>query len=208
MANQEWDAAHRTLMNGAECGYLPAKLELARLYRDCSVLGIPQHERYMKSEFYFRSIMNLLDISDADTGAICLDLAVLYSYTKRPVGMVAMLLRGKRYGARIPESDVDQARRLLASLDIHEFGKNARDAYDLAIELSLVGTNARLTEFLLREAAETDNQIIRGKACLALAEFYHEHDENPVYASEAARYYRLAAESGYPEYLSRRGTMV
>lgn len=203
--DKNWTEAHDVLLYGVQCAHIPARLELARLYKECTFLGIPQKERYMKSEFHYRGIMNLLDLSDKATATICMELAELYSYMKRPVGVLAMLLRAKRYGMNVPDREVDHARQLLSNLDINDFGKSARDAYDLGIELSLAGGSVRLTELLLREATETDNKLIRGKAALELANFYNSYrNENYIYATEADRCYRIAAEAGYPEYISCR----
>lgn len=208
VAERNWTAAHETLIYGVECSHLPAKLELARLYKECTLLGIPQQERYAKAEFHYRGILNLLDLSDRVTATISMELAELYSYMKRPVGVLAMLLRAKRYGMNVPERKVDHAHQLLVNLDVNDFGKCPGDAYALGLELSLAGGSARLTELLLREATESDNKLIHGKAALALADFYNDRcSESYVYASEANSYYRMAAEAGYPEYLSCRNAV-
>ena len=204
VAEKNWAAAHETLLYGVECSHLPAKLELARLYKECTLLGIPQKERYAKSELLYREILNLMDLSEKATGTICMELAELYGYTKNSVAVLAMLLRAKRYGKNVPEREVEHARNLLLDLDINDFGKSPRDAYELGLELSLAGGSARLTELLLREATESNNKQIRGEAALALADFYNaRRSESYIYASEANRYYRMAAEAGDPEYLSR-----
>lgn len=202
-AEKNWAAAHETLLYGVGCSHLPAKLELARLYKDCPLLCIPQQERYRKAEYYYRGIVNLLTISDRVTAQVSLELAELYTYMKRPVGVLAMLLKAKRLGAQVPEREVDHARDLLMGLDVNRFGDHPLDAYELGLELSLADGSARLTELLLREATECTNKLIRGQAALALADFYNDRrSENYVYASEANHYYRMAAETGYPEYLS------
>lgn len=204
-AEKNWAAAHETLLYGVECSHLPAKLELARLYKECTLLGIPQKERYAKSEFHYRGILNLIDLSEKATGTICMELAELYGYTKNSVAVLAMLLRAKRYGINVPDREVEHARQLLLNLDINDFGKSPRDAYELGLELSLADGSPRLTELLLREATESNNKLIRGKAALALADFYNDRrSENYVYANEATRYYRMAEEVGYPEYVARR----
>ena len=77
-----------------------------------------------------------------------------------------MLLKAKQYGINVPEREVDHARQLLVNLDINDFGKSPRDAYDLGLELSLAGGSARLTELLLREATESSNKLISGEAAL------------------------------------------
>lgn len=203
-AAKQWIEAHDTLIYGIQCSHLPAKLELARLYKDCPLLGIPQQDRYRKAECYYRSIVNLLEISDKVSAQICLELAELYSFMKRPVGVLAMLLKAKRLGAQVPEREVDHARDLLMGLDINHFGDHPLDAYELALELILANGSVRLTELLLREACESDDKLVRGKASLTLTDFYNDrrHD-NYIYAGEAARYYRQAAEAGFPEYLCR-----
>ena len=202
-ADKNWTAAHETLLYGVECSHLPAQLELARLYKECTLLGIPQKERYAKSELLYRGILNLMDLSEKATGTICMELAELYGYTKNSVAVLAMLLRAKRYGINVPEREVEHARHLLLNLDINDFGKSPRDAYELGLELSLAGGSPRLTELLLREGTESSDKLIRGQAALALADFYNDRrSENYVYAGEATRYYRVAAEAGYPEYLS------
>ncbi len=207
-AEKNWIAAHETLLCGIECAHLPARLELARLYKDCALLGIPQQERFRKAEMHYRWILNLLDLSDKVSATISMELAELYSYMKRPVGVLAMLLRAKRLGVNMPEREVDHARQLLNNLDVNDFGKSAQDAYDLGIELIWAGGGARLTELLLREASESGNKLIRGKASLALADFYNDRrGENYFYASEAARCYSMASEAGYPEYLSRHNAV-
>lgn len=204
-AAKRWIEAHDVLIYMVQCGNLQAKLELARLYKDCTLLGIPQQERYRKAEFYYNSILNLLDLPDKVTATISMELAELYSFMKRPVGMLAMLLQAKLYGMNVPEREVDHARQLLMNLDINDFGKSARDAYTLGLTLSMAGGSVRLTELLLREASEsTTEKLIRGKAFLALADFYNDRrNENYIYAGEAARCYRQATEAGFPEYLSR-----
>ena len=203
-AAKQWIEAHDTLIYGIQCSHLPAKLELARLYKDCPLLGIPQQDRYRKAEYYYRSIMNLLDISNKVAAQICLELAELYSYMKRPVGVLAMLLKAKRLGAQVPAREVDHARDLLMGLDVNRFGDHPLDAYELGLELYLANGSVRLTELLLREACESDNKLICGKASLLLADFYNDRrHENYIYASEAIRYYRQASEAGFPEYLCR-----
>lgn len=201
---QDWIAAYDILQYAVRCAYLPAKFELARLLRDCPYLGISQNERYAKSELYFRDLMNLLQISSQDTATLAMELAELLGYMKRPVGKLAMLLRAKRNGALVPEREVDDIRQHFMKLDINDFARSTRDALDLATELSLVGGSERMIELLLREASESNNRLIRGRALLALAEFYNDRRENYIYASEAERCYRLAAKAGYPEYLSSR----
>ena len=203
-AAKQWDEAHDTLIYGIQCAHLPAKLELARLYKDCPHLHILQKDRYRKAEYHYRSIANLLDISDQVTAQISLEMAELYTYMKRPVGVLAMLLKAKRLGAQVPEREVDHARDLLMWLDINHFGDHPLDAYELALELIFANGSVRLTELLLREACESDDKLVRGKASLTLADFYDDrrHD-NYIYAGEAARYYRQAAEAGFPEYLCR-----
>lgn len=204
-AAKQWIEAHDTLIFGVQCSHLPAKLELARMYKDCPLLGIPQQDRYRKAEYYYRSITNLLDVvSDKVTAQISLEMAELYAYMKRPVGVLAMLLKAKRLGAQVPEREVDHARDLLMGLDVNHFGDHPLDAYELALELIIAKGSVRLTELLLREACGSDNKLLVGKASLALADFYNDrrHDKS-IYASEAARYYRQAAEAGFPEYLSR-----
>lgn len=205
VAEKNWVAAHETLLYGVQCGHLPAKLELARLYKDCPLLGIPQQDRYRKAEYYYRSITNLLDVvSDKVAAQISLEMAELYTYMKRPVGVLAMLLKAKRLGAQVLEREVDRARDLLLGLDVNHFGEHPLDAYELGLELYIADGSVRLTELLLREACESDNQLIRGKASLLLADFYNDRKhEDYIYASEAARYYRQAAEAGFPEILCR-----
>ena len=202
-AAKQWDEAHDTLIYGIQCAHLPAKLELARLYKDCPQLHILQKDRYRKAEYHYRSIANL-DISDQVTAQISLEMAELYTYMKRPVGVLAMLLKAKHLGAQVPEREVDHARDLLMGLDINHFGDHPLDAYELALELIFANGSVRLTELLLREACESDDKLVRGKASLTLADFYNDrrHD-NYIYAGEAARYYRQAAEAGFPEYLCR-----
>lgn len=203
-AAKQWIEAHDVLVYIVQCGHLQAKIELARLYKDCTLLGIPQQERYRKAEFYYYSILNLLDLPDKVTATISMELAELYSYMKRPIGVLAMLLQAKRYGMNVPEREVDHARKLLMNQDINDFGKYARDAYTLGLELSLAGGSARLTELLLREASESTDKLICAKASLALADFYNDRrNENYIYAGEAVRCYRQAAKAGFAEYLSR-----
>lgn len=203
-AAKQWIEAHDTLIFGVQCAHLPAKLELARLYKDCPHLGILQKDRFRKAEYYYRSIVNLLEISDKVTAQISLEMAELYTYMKRPVGVLAMLLKAKRLGAQVPEREVDHARDLLMGLDVNRFGDHPLDAYELGLELYMADGSVRLTELLLREACESDSKLIRGKASLLLADFYNDRRHNNyIYAGEAARYYRQAAEAGFPEYLSR-----
>lgn len=204
-AAKQWIEAHDVLIYGVQCAHLPAKLELARLYKNCTLLGIPQQDRFRKAEYHYRGIVNLLDISDKVTAQLCLELAELYSYMKkRPVGILAMLLKAKRLGAQVPEREVNHARDLLMELDVNRFGDHPLDAYELALELICANGSVRLTELLLREACESDNKLIRGKASLTLADFYNNRRHgNYIYAGEATRYYRQAAEAGFPEYLCR-----
>ena len=206
VAAKQWDEAHDTLIYGIQCSHLPAKLELARLYKDCPHLRILQKDRYRKAEYHYRSVATLLDISDQVTAQISLEMAELYTYMKRPVGVLAMLLKAKRLGAQVPERDVDHARDLLMGLDVNRFCDHPFDAYELGFELYMAGGSVRLTELLLREACDSsDNKLIRGKASLLLADFYNDRrHENNIYAGEAARYYRQAAEAGFPEYLTRQ----
>ena len=203
-AANRWIEAHDVLVYMVQCGNLRAKLELARLYKDSIHLGL-QQERYRKAEFYYHSILNLPDLSNEDMARISLEVAELYTtYMKRPIGGLAMLLRGKRLGAHVPDREVDHVRQLLMNLDVNDFCKFSRDAYVLGIELSLAGGGARMIEFLLRAACESSDELIRGKASLALADFYNDRrNENYIYAGEATRCYRQALEAGFPEYLSR-----
>jgi len=207
---QNWEAAHDTLLYGVDCGHLPARLELARLYKECPFLGMPLKERYAKAQYHYRSLQNLMDpeLSARAMAVISMEMAELYACMHRPVGHLAMLLRAKRLGADVPERDVQHARRLMRDMDIRDFGQSAQDALDLGIELSLSGSGARLTELLLREASESENPAIRGEAALALADFYLERkNESIVYLHEAHRSYHRAAEAGYPEYFSRRNAV-
>lgn len=203
MAIQDWAGAHEKLLYMASCSYTPARIALAGLYRDCDQLGIPARERYIKSEKLYRSVMNYVEDPKTE-GKICLELAQLLNYRQRVVGNLAMLLRAKRCGVEVPEADITRAHRHLKELDIREFGKSARDAYDLAVELSLAGGSERLTELLLREAVDASQGLLRGQAALALAEFYDKkRSQSNVFAEEADRCFAIAARAGYPECLSR-----
>ena len=202
-AQNNWAEAHEILLYGTECSYLPAKLELSRFYKNCLLPGTPYREQYAKAESHYREILNLLDLTDHNVATVALELTELYFRMDRPVGVLAMLLRAKRYGIDVPEEKVERAKKLLMGLDVNDFGKSALDAYDLATELLLAGGSVRFIELLLREASESSNKLIRAKASLMLADFYNDQRSDAVYAHEAARYYRLAAEAGYPEYLSR-----
>ena len=196
---QKWTEAYETLKFGVESGYLPAKLLLARLYKDCLFLGIYQEERYKRAEALYKEILNL-DLSDKRTGLLCLELADLYGRMQRVVGMMGMLLRARRVGISVSQRDIDYAQHMLSNLDINEFARSTKDALLLATELSIAGSGERLTELLLREASDSGS----GEAALMLADFYNDRrNESNIYASEAKRYYRMAAENGYPEYLSR-----
>ena len=204
-ATNQWSEAHDTLYLGVSCGYIPAKIELAKLYRDCPHIGIPQKDRYLKAEALFQSVLNLLDdLPERDFGQISLELATLYGYMRRPVGELAMLLRARRYHISIPEYNVTRTRKAMEECDINQLGANPRDAFELAVELDFAGGSERMTELLLREAYETDDKVLRGQAALALADFYNERRfVNSFYAKEAFRYYKLASEAGYPQYLTR-----
>lgn len=202
----EWEKAKAILEYAVECSYLPAEIELANMYKTTPELNIPHAERYRKAEHIYRRVLNILDLSDDMTAKIALELADLYgNYMKRPIGGLAMLLRAKRLGRAVPERTLETCRRQIAQMDINNFGKNAREAFDLASELLLLSEADRFVELLLRECVETDNTSLRGIAALSLADFYNDRKaECATYRKEAARYYRIAGESGYPEYLRIR----
>ena len=113
-----------------------------------------------------------------------------------------MLLRAKRLGRAVPERTLETCRRQIAQMDINDFGKDTRSAFDLASELLLLGTADRFVELLLRECVESHKPSLRGHAALSLADFYNERQtECGAYRKEAERYYRIACENGFPEYL-------
>lgn len=199
----EWGKAKAILEYAVECSYLPAEIELANLYKTTPELNIPHAERYRKAEHIYHRVLNVLDLSDDMTAKIALELADLYgNYMKQPIGGLAMLLRTKRLGRAVPERTLETCRRQIAQMDINDFGKDTRSAFDLASELLLLGTADRFVELLLRECVESHNQSLRGRAALSLADFYNDRQtECAAYRKEAERYYRIACENGFPEYL-------
>lgn len=200
---KEWEKAKAVLEYATECGYLPAEIELANLYKTTPEFNIPHSDRYHKAEHIYRRVLNILDLSDDMTAKIALELADLYgNYMKQPIGGLAMLLRAKRLGRAVPERTLETCRRQITQMDINNLGKNAREAFDLASELLLLSEVDRFVELLLRECVETDNISLRGIAALSLADFYNDRQAECVtYRKEAERYYRIAGECGYPEYL-------
>lgn len=199
----EWQKAKEILEYAVECSYLPAEIELANLYKTTPELNIPHAERYRKAEHIYHRVLNVLDLSDDMTAKIALELADLYgNYMKQPIGGLAMLLRAKRLGRAVPERTLETCRRQIAQMDINDFGKDTRSAFDLASELLLLGTADRFVELLLRECVESHKPSLRGHAALSLADFYNERQtECGAYRKEAERYYRIACENGFPEYL-------
>lgn len=202
---QDWEGAKAILEYGADCCYLPAKLELARLLRSAPALKMPQNQRFARAESLYRELLCTIDLPERAAASVALELGTLYGdCLNRPVGCLAMLLQAKRHGANVPNKDIELCRHRLNRMDINTFGCNARDAYELGSELCLAGGSTRLAEFFLREAAETDDRTLRGMACLALADFYNDHQQTyRTYRGEAARCYRLAADCGFPDCLSK-----
>ena len=199
----ERERAKAILEYAAECSYLPAEVELANLYKTTPELNIPHAERYRKAEHIYLRCLNILDLSDDMTAKIALELADLYgNYMKQPIGGLAMLLRAKRLGEIVPDRTLETCHRQIAQMDINDFGKDTWSAFSLASELLLLGTADRFVELLLRECVESHNQSLRGRAALSLADFYNDRQtECAAYRKEAERYYRIACENGFPEYL-------
>lgn len=200
---KECEKAKAILEYASECCYLPAEIELANLYKTTPELNIPHFERYQKAEHIYRRVLNILDLSDDMTAKISLELADLYgNYMKQPIGGLAMLLRAKRLGEIVPDRTLETCRRQIAQMDIHDFGKDTWSAFALASELLLLCTADRFVELLLRECVEAHNPSLRGRAALSLADFYNDRQtECTAYRKEAERYYRIACENGFPEYL-------
>lgn len=200
---KEWEKAKAVLEYATECSYLPAEIELANLYKTTPELGIPHAERYCEAEHIYHRVLNILDLSAEMTATITLELADLYgNYMKRPIGGLAMLLRAKRLGKNVPDRTLETCRRQIAQMDINDFGKDTMSAFDLASELLLLGTADRFVELLLRECVESHKSSLRGRAALSLADFYNDRQtEYATYRKEAERYYRIAHENGFPEYL-------
>lgn len=203
---RNWDAAKDVLEYAAECGHLPAKLELARLLKNTPLDSIPQAQRFARAETLYLELLNIFDLPSKAIAQISLELSDLYGdCMSRPIGCLASMLKAKRLGSNVSERSLELCRQRLSRMDINSFGNNARDAFDLGTELNLAGGSTRMTELFLREAAETEENPLCGLACLALADFYDEHKaECQTYRTEALHYYQLADKYGFPEYIKRR----
>lgn len=153
-AGRDYENAKAVLDYGIRSGYLPAKLEMARLLKNTPQLAMTQKERYAQAEKLYREILNVLDLSDRAAGAVSMELAGFYGTINRPVACLGAMLKARRLVFSVPEKDIALCRRRLNRMDINAFCENPRDCYDLGSELALAGA-FKFGEWLLRESCSS-----------------------------------------------------
>lgn len=192
---KDWEDALMIYIYGAECSYLPAKLELARLLRGTPQLSMPQAERYAKCEELYHQVL-AEDLSPRAEGTLYKELADFYDMLNRPVAYLGAMLRAKRLGYPIPDQELELCRRRLQRLDVNNCG-SAGDCYLLGSELLSSGM-LKMAELFLRESCETPDQALAGQAHLDLAELYHRQGM----LAEASIHLSTAANLGNPDILA------
>lgn len=199
------DTALAILEYACDCQHVPAKLELARLLINNPKVNLGQSERYEKAEQLLMEFTNELGTSNTLMACVSLELANLYSILNRPVGMLAMLLRARRFGSSfVPDKDIELCRRKLSKMDINTYGSNAKDAYSLGMELIYAKGPFKFAEFLLREAVDAAEGELKGRACLSLADLYAWNpQEGRLLCEESFKLYKEASKNGCAEYISR-----
>ena len=202
--HRDFESAKAVLFYGMECGYLPAKLETARLLKTTPQLEMSQNDRFLLSEKLYREILNDLDLSDRAIAAVSMELADLYETINRPVACLGAMLRAKRFGYHVHGKELEKCYRKLKRMDVNDFCHTPQDCYDLGIELAMAGV-FEYAEMFLRESLSAENQEMVGRSCLTLADLYFENSiECPMHRLEAIIMYREAARRGFPECLSRK----
>lgn len=182
--------------------YIPGMIAYAHFLYSTVDVSMPRTDRYQTAERILIRLSNYLDISIQMESALAVELAGLYSVLNRPVACLAALMRAKRLGAEIAEYDIDKCRKKVLSMDVNRMGDNPHDAFDLAFELDLLGAR-KLTELFYQLAAETDDVRLKGKASLALADFYEKYShEDRIFCSESRRYYQIAEDCGFPDVMA------
>lgn len=199
---KDYENALDCIMRAAETGNTPAKVECAKFLANTPQLRMKQEERFKKAEKLLLEVGNQLDLSNAAESMIAMQLAGIYEYG-RPAAYLAYLLKAKRFGMTIPDKDIEGCRRRLVRMDVNSFGDDPEAAYCLGVELYMAGRAFCFAELMLREAAEAEDQGLAGRACLYLADLYAENSAGcQTHRAEAEKYYRLAAEKGFPEVLT------
>lgn len=202
VAAKDYENALECIMRAVETGNTPAKVECAKFLVSTPQIIMKQEERFKKAEKLLLEVENQLDLSKAAEAGIAMQLAGIYEHD-RPVAYLACLLKAKRLGMAIPERDIEGCRRRLVRMDVNSFGDDPGAAYRLGVELYMAGGAFGFAELMLREAAEAEDQGLAGQACLYLADLYAENSADcQNYRIEARKYYRLAAEKGFPEVLT------
>lgn len=202
VAAKDYENALECIMRAVETGNTPAKVECAKFLVSTPQLGMKQEERFKRAEKLLLEVENQLDLSKAAEAMIAMQLAGIYEHD-RPVAYLACLLKAKRLGMTIPDKDIEGCRRRLVRMDVNSFGDDPEAAYRLGVELYMAGGAFGFAELMLREAAEAEDQGLAGRACLYLADLYAENSTGcQTHRAEAEKYYRLAAEKGFPEVLT------
>jgi len=182
--------------------YVPGMIAYAHFLYSAANISMPRAIRYQTAEEMLTMLNNYLDISVQMEAELAVELAGLYGVTNRPVGCLAAMMRAKRLGSAIAEQDIERCRRKVKSMDVNRLGDHPCDAYDLACELDFMGAK-KLTELFYQLAVETEDHSLKAKASLALADFYDKYrHEDPIYPSEAKKYYQIAADCGFPDVIS------
>jgi len=162
-------------------------------------IPLSRKDRYSTAEMILDEVDNYLDISVETDREVAAAMAELYAKTGRPIGCLAALLRAKRLGETISDFQINQCRKKVLAMDVNRMGDYAEDAYRLASELDHLGAK-KLTEVFYQIASESDEQVLSGKAALALLDYYDKHlREDPAYRSEVEKYRKIAEECGFPE---------
>lgn len=202
------ETAAAMLEYACDCSFIPAKLEYARFLRTAASLTMPQQERYEKAERLLLELLNLLDTPDELTAAVALELAQLYEQClSRPVGALAMYLKGKRYAGSVEGRKLKQLQHKITTTSLDQLGSHCEDSLALGIEFSYMRGCFRPAELFLREAMEKsacvpEKRSVYGRSCLALAEVYDAYRfERPAYATESNALYQKARDLGFPEYM-------
>ena len=184
--------------------YLPAALELADLYLNTpsNILGIDLSKRLLMAEQILLAVDNNLDV---ESSKACMLLSTLYKTAGKPLSAFGYLLRAKRYGWAVSQSDLKEIKGCLNRMDVLSISvQDPHGAYISGYEASMLEGSEpyRWATWLLQETVELGSTRYAGVAALTLAELLQAHAEDtPGNYVVAEKYRSIAAKLGFPEYL-------
>ncbi len=205
MDNRDYDNARITLEYAVQCAHPEAMRKLAQLLSSNHTLRLDNSHRWQQAEALYHRYLNNQPLTKETLAEISLEQAQLYRTMGRPIAWMAAMLRAKRCGRVVEESQVNQCMKRLQDTDINGLSEQPADCLELGTELAMAGSQ-KAAELFLREAAAGKDNVIAANACLQLAQLYTDwYPSTAEMREEARKMYCLAREKGGPDFLACPG---